>query len=81
KTSAVVVSEHAKLRWRERGGQGPLRPGRIRHHLLATLHVGAEAGPECQVEVGLAPGWRAVCVPQAQGGWLVVTVIREEEAC
>lgn len=78
--SQVVLSEHARQRWRERGGKGQLRPGHVRHHLLGLLHAGAQTAPGCTVEVPFEPGWRAVCAPLAEGGWLVLTVYREEEA-
>ena len=72
--SRVRVTEHARARWEQYGGQGTLTPSRVRRRLLGKLRGGARylAGA---VFVEIDSGLVAVCVPERWGGWSVVTVL------
>jgi hypothetical protein len=73
----VVITDHARQRWRERGGRGELTAGEVRRHLLGMLPAGAEVR-NMAIEVPLGGGLVAVCVPELEGYWLVATVKRME---
>lgn len=76
----VVLTEHARRRWKERGGAGELTAAKVRRHLLGMLPSGAEVR-DAAIEVPLGDGFFAVCVPELGGYWSVVTVEREQEEC
>ena len=76
----VVVTNHARQRYRERGGEGQLTAGRVRRHLQAQLRDGVVPGPDLDAVIPIGDGFRAVCVPEVTGGWVVLTVFREQEA-
>ncbi|MBO8169979.1 MAG: hypothetical protein H0Z35_12465 [Thermoanaerobacteraceae bacterium] len=75
----VVVTDHARRRYRERGGKGKLTSSRARRHLMGALRAGLDV-KNSSIEVPLGGGLYGVCVPEAWGGWSVVTVYRQEEA-
>lgn len=78
--TVVVLTEHARQRWRERGGQGKLTAAKIRRHLLGYLPSGAEVR-DMAIEVPLGDGFFAVCVPELGGYWSVVTIGRKTGQC
>lgn len=80
KPAMVILTEHARQRWKERGGQGKLTAARVRRHLLGMLPSGAEV-QDMAIEVPLGDGFFAVCVPEFGGFWTVVTVGRKQEEC
>jgi len=76
----IILTEHARQRWKERGGKGKLTPAKVRQHLLGALPAGLEV-QNTAVEVPLCGGLFAVCVPELEGYWAVVTVGRKTEQC
>lgn len=80
RTATVMITDHARQRWRERGGAGELTAARVRRHLLGMLPSGAEVR-DMAIEVSLGDGLVAVCVPELDGYWSVVTVERKQAEC
>lgn len=72
--SQVYITQHARDRWEEYGGKGPLTGGKVQRNLQAALRVGLDYVNDA-VEVEIQPGFWAVCVPQWFGGWAVVTIV------
>ena len=77
----VVIGEHARQRWRMRGGTGKLSTARIERSLRHTLRMGAiyaNNAVRTQIDAHLD----AVCVPLSGakgGGWVVVAVEPRKE--
>lgn len=69
----VIVTDHARQRWKERGGRGRLSADDVRRRLIGILPVGVEVN-DMAVSVPLKYGLAAVCVPDLEGCWVVLTV-------
>jgi len=77
----VIVTDHARERYKEHGGKGRLSALRIAKHLHPMLRTGIIPRKDLSVEVGIYPGLAAVCVPNQWGGWVAVTCVdRRAEA-
>lgn len=72
----VILTQHAYQRWRERGGVGELSPEEVRRSILRVLSLGVEVR-NMAIEVPLRDGMMAVCVPEFDGFWSVVTVVKK----
>lgn len=74
----VRLTRHAIRRWQMRVDE-ELNPNalqdRVRRRLTAQLRRGAQMNGAGALEIEVIPGVRAVCVPSAQGGWTVVTIV------
>jgi hypothetical protein len=83
KASQLQISDHARQRWLERGGQGNLTPTWVTKRLREALPLGSPVVEEA-VRVPLDETRDAVCVPNTGaegGGWTCVTVIyRQKES-
>lgn len=66
------VTGAACERWKEHGGEGRLTARRVHYPLREVLRKGAPVR-DGAVEVPLAFGLKALCVP-GPAGWVVVTV-------
>lgn len=79
----VIVCNHAKQRFRMRGGTGKLSTARIERSLRHTLRMGAVYANEA-VRTPVGYHLDAVCMPLSGaegGGWVCVTVeLREEKS-
>jgi hypothetical protein len=79
----VIIGEHARQRWRMRGGTGKLSAARVEKSLRHTLRLGAAYSNEA-VRTQIDAHLDAVCMPLSGaegGGWVCVTVeLREEES-
>lgn len=77
----VVIGDHAKQRFRMRGGTGKLTATRVEKSLYHTLRMGAvlvNAAVRAQIDAHLD----AVCMPLSGaegGGWICVTVEPRKE--
>ena len=77
----VVIGEHARQRFRMRGGKGKLSTARVERSLKHTLRLGAvytNNAVRTQIDAHLD----AVCVPLSGaegGGWVCVTVEPRQE--
>lgn len=80
--SRVRIRRHAWKRADERLPGKKITPAGIRRHIDGALRAGASVNDQGAIEVQLGDGRVAVCVPEAWGGWSVVTFIDEgwEEA-
>lgn len=74
----VVISEHARIRLRERA-ENRISRREIERRLASTLRLGVEPGPDLAVRVYLPDGYCAVCYPDVSGGWVVATVLGPEK--
>jgi hypothetical protein len=79
----VIICNHAKQRFRMRGGTGKLSAARVERSLCHTLRMGAAYQNEA-VRTQIDAHLDAVCVPLSGaegGGWICVTVeLREEKS-
>jgi hypothetical protein len=79
----VILGDHARQRWRLRGGTGKLSATRVEKSLAHTLRLGAQVKNEA-VRTQIDAHLDAVCMPLSGaegGGWVCVTVeLREEES-
>ena len=77
----VVIGEHARQRFRMRGGKGKLSTARVERSLCHTLRMGAVYTNEA-VRTRIDAHLDAVCVPLSGaegGGWLCATIVPREE--
>lgn len=77
----VIICNHAKQRFRMRGGTGKLSTARVERSLYHTLRLGAAYTNEV-VRTQIDAHLDAVCVPLSGaegGGWVVVTVEPRKE--
>lgn len=77
----VIISDHARQRWRMRGGTGKLSAARVERSLKHTLRLGAAYTNEA-VRTQIDAHLDAVCVPLSGaegGGWICVTVEPRQE--
>jgi hypothetical protein len=77
----VVIGEHARQRWRMRGGTGKLSTARIERSLRHTLRMGAIYANDA-VRTQIDAYLDAVCMPLSGaegGGWLCATIVPREE--
>jgi len=80
KASQLQISDHARQRWLERGGQGELIRSLVEPRLRVRLALGADV-VEDAVRVPLDAIRDAVCEPCIDGGWICVTIkFRREES-
>ena len=77
----VIISDHARQRWRMRGGTGKLSTSRVERSLKHTLRLGAAYQNEA-VRTRIDAHLDAVCVPLSGaegGGWICVTIEPRKE--
>lgn len=77
----VIICNHAKQRFRMRGGTGKLSTARVERSLRHALRMGAIYANEA-VRTQIDAHLDAVCVPLSGaegGGWLCVTVEPRKE--
>lgn len=77
----VIICNHAKQRFRMRGGTGKLSTARVERSLCHTLRMGAVYTNEA-VRARIDAHLDAVCVPLSGaegGGWICVTVEPRKE--
>ena len=77
----VVIGEHARQRFRMRGGTGELSTSRVERSLKHTLRKGAVYTNEA-VRARIDAHLDAVCVPLSGaegGGWICVTLEPRQE--
>lgn len=73
----IVISEHARIRLRERA-ENRISKREIERRLENTLRLGVKPGPDLAVRVYMPDGYCAVCYPSQFGGWVVATVLSPE---
>mgnify|MGYP001253614345 FL=1 len=77
----VIIGDHARQRFRMRGGKGKLSTSRVERSLKHTLRRGAvytNNAVRTQIDAHLD----VVCVPLSGaegGGWLCATIVPREE--
>lgn len=74
----VRVSKHARIRIEGRLGISRNMRHEIEGRLNTALRLGVVPGPDLDVSVFLGDGYKAICYPSAQGGWVVATVLGPE---
>jgi len=77
----VIIGDHARQRFRMRGGTGKLSAARVERSLCHTLRMGAVYTNEA-VRARIDAHLDAVCVPLSGaegGGWLCATIVPREE--
>ena len=77
----VIIGDHARQRFRMRGGTGKLSTSRVERSLKHTLRLGAAYQNEA-VRTRIDAHLDAVCVPLSGaegGGWVCVTIEPRKE--
>jgi hypothetical protein len=77
----VLIGDHARQRFRMRGGTGKLSTARVERSLRHTLRMGAIYANDA-VRTQIDAHLDAVCVPLSGaegGGWLCATIVPREE--
>lgn len=72
----VILGDHARQRFRMRGGTGKLSPARVEKSLHHTLRMGAVLSNDA-VRTQIDYHLDAVCMPLSGaegGGWICVTI-------
>lgn len=76
----VILSDHARERLIERAGTARGARADIASRLISVLRLGTTPSGDLGVTVHMRDGYRAVCYPSLQGGWVVATVLPPEIA-
>ena len=76
----VRITHHARERAEERLPHIRISPGRLNQQIHGALRAGSEVRHDGTIAVPVGGGWSAICAPEARGGWVAITFLRERGA-
>lgn len=76
----VRITRHARERAEERLPDIKISPGRLNQQIYGALRAGRKVRRDGTIAVPVGQGWCAICAPEARGGWVAITFLRERSA-
>ena len=76
----VWITHHARRRAAERLPHLKISPGRLNQQIYGTLRAGTQVRGDGTIAVPVGGGWCAICAPDARGGWVAITFLKERSA-